>query len=196
MDHIPDNEDELEELDAQATAFVHEYIIDRNGTQAAKRAGFKGKNPAWYAWKTLQRPIVQATIQQLTTDKLAEIGLRSDAVLAELTKIAFSTMGDLLDDQGRIDFERVRDFGHLIESYNLQESEGAEGGRSCSVKVKLHSKMAALDRIGKYLGVLKEAVVVDHTNSDGSLSPMQRLSDEELKQEAAKRGLPTSIFGS
>lgn len=192
-----ETEDEDLELDPMAMAFVLEYMVDRNGSAAARRCGWQGKNPSWFAWKTLRNPAVQALIEQMTADKLAEHGVRVDTVMRELSEMAFANIGDFIDDQGNIDLTRVpKEKLRVLESYAISESEGAEGGSSRSVRIKMASKLAALEKVQKYLGIAADKLEVDHKNSDGSLTPTQKMTDEQLREEAAKRGLPTSIFGS
>lgn len=188
-----DNDEEFV-LDPVDMAFVHEYLVDRNGTQAAIRAGYTGPNPAWFAWKRLKNPTIRALVDQLTSDKLAAHGVRADTVLKVLADIMLANIGDFLDDEGNIDVTRATpEQLALIDSYSVSESEGAEGGHSRAVKLKMHSKLAAVEKIAKYLNLISDSVKVDLANPDGSLSPIQRMTEEELLAEAVKRGISLDV---
>lgn len=192
-----DTFDEDTGLDPKQLAFINEYLVDRNGTQAAIRAGFTGSNPAWWAWKTLKNPLVRAMVDQLTADKLAAHGIRADTVMQQYAAIIRANIGDFIDGNGDIDVTRVpKDLLWLVDSYSVSESEGAEGGHSRSVRIKMLDKHKALEKVAKYLGLVSDTVKVDLSSTDGTLSPIQQMTDEELRAEAEKRGLPTDIFGS
>lgn len=181
-------------LDPVDMAFVHEYLVDRNGTRAAIRAGYTGPTPAWFAWKRLKNPTIRALVDQMTADKLAEHGVRADVVMAKLAAMMNSSIANYIDAEGNIDVTQASaEDLEMLDSYSVAETKGAEGGSSRSVKIKLHNKIQAIEKIAKYLNLISDSVKVDHTNTDGSLSPVQRMTEEELLAEAAKRGLPIDI---
>lgn len=52
-------------LKPKHAAFVREYLIDFNATQAAIRAGYSKKTAASQSWDLLRKPEIQAAIQKV-----------------------------------------------------------------------------------------------------------------------------------
>jgi phage terminase small subunit len=138
---------------------------------------------------------VQRIVRQSIDDAAADAGVRIDKILKELAAIGFSNIQDFIDSNGQIDLEVDSERFAAVESVSIHESE-SEKGRQRSTRIKMHNKLGALEKMAKYLGAIQDKVEVDHTNSDKSLSPIQKMSDEELRAEALARGLPGSVFGS
>jgi phage terminase small subunit len=187
--------DENYELDAMDHRFIAEYLVDMNGTKAALRAGFVGTSAADWAYRRLKHPVVQRIVRQSIDDAAADAEVRIDKILKELAAIGFSNIQDFIDSNGQIDLEVDSERFAAVESVSIHESE-SEKGRQRSTRIKMHNKLGALEKMAKYLGAIQDKVEVDHTNSDKSLSPIQKMSDEELRAEALARGLPGSVFGS
>ena len=137
--------------------FVEEYLKDLNASAAAARAGYSAKMAGRIGWQLLEKPRIQAAIQSAQRERSARTGVTADRVIKEIARIAFS------------DPRSVMSWGNggvtLRESSELTDDEAAavsevietttkDGG---SVKVKLHSKTDALDKLCKHLGIYGEA---------------------------------------
>ena len=75
-------------LTARQAAFVHEYLIDLNGTQAAIRAGYSPKSAGYSARAHMKSPAVQSAIQEAMNERAARTAIRADVVLESLVRIA------------------------------------------------------------------------------------------------------------
>ncbi len=61
--------------------FVLEYLKDFDATKAARRVGYKGKNPRAFGYKTLQNPQVQAALKQAVATRAEAIGVDGDRLM-------------------------------------------------------------------------------------------------------------------
>lgn len=71
-------------------AFVAEYLVDLNATQAAIRAGYSSKTAARIAVELLNKTQVAAAIQQAQAQREKRTLITADRVLTELARIAFA----------------------------------------------------------------------------------------------------------
>lgn len=107
-------------------------------------------------------------MKQLRDERLEQAGIRHDAVLLELSKIAFANLDDLRGEDGRISLDALESLPRekfaaisqitLEETDEVTEREGKSGssvkttkGRKASVK--LFDKRAALVNLGDHLGI-------------------------------------------
>ena len=74
-------------LNARQTAFVQEYLIDKNATQAAIRAGYSKRT----AKSQGQRLLTHVDIDRLVTNELAKMsedaGISAEAVIATIKRL-------------------------------------------------------------------------------------------------------------
>ena len=64
--------------------FCQEYLVDLNGTQAAIRAGYKGKSAPSQASALLTNPNVLARVGELRKEQRERLALNADFVVLEL----------------------------------------------------------------------------------------------------------------
>lgn len=143
------------ELTDQQKKFYREYHKDFNGTQAAIRAGYSKKTANEQAARLLANVSGQKYLQTLK-DKAAEKheGL-ADEIVAELKKIGFSDIKKYLDSDNTIKdiSELPSELTCVVESIKKTETEFGEDGLKKSVQFKLHSKLDALEKLAKYVGL-------------------------------------------
>lgn len=70
--------------------FAREYSIDRNGTQAAARAGYSKKTSGVQASRLLKDAAIAARIVELENQYLKAADITAERVLEELGRIAFA----------------------------------------------------------------------------------------------------------
>jgi phage terminase small subunit len=85
------------------SVFVREYPIDRNVTRAAIAAGYAPRSASVTSCRLLRNAKVQATVAELTEERLERLEVTADTVLQELAKIAFANMGSILFLRTRCD---------------------------------------------------------------------------------------------
>ena len=152
-------------LNRKQQSFVNEYLIDKNATQAAIRAGYSERTAKNIAHNLLTKMDIQEAIETALQEQSKRTEITADRVLNELAKIGFADMATYT--------EWSNSGVTLISSDDLPEDASAavaevsetttkDGG---TVRFKLHDKLAALEKIGKHLNMFKEKVEL--TGDDG-----------------------------
>ena len=75
-------------LTAKQAAFVQEYLVDLNATQAAVRAGYSRRRAGEIGYQLLQKTTVQEAIKAAMVERGDRTHITQDFVLSELYKIA------------------------------------------------------------------------------------------------------------
>lgn len=81
-------------LTAKQNAFVQEYLVDLNATQAAIRAGYSKNRAGEIGYQLLQKTTIQDAIKEAKERREARTHITQDFVLNELYKIATQTADD------------------------------------------------------------------------------------------------------
>ena len=161
-------------LAPRQAAFVREYLVDLNGTKAAIRAGYAAKTARFQAAALLTKHNIQKVLELAMAARAARTEVLADRVVRELARIAFSDLGDYMswDAGGHI---RVRPSAELTEaqsaaiaSVTTTRTRSPSGDRGPRVvSVKLHDKLAALDLLGRHLGLFvgQRATTVRHLDA-------------------------------
>lgn len=149
-------------LTAKQQAFVQEYLIDLNATQAAIRAGYSSSSAGAIGDENLKKPEIKEEIDKAMAIRSKRTGITADRVLRELARIAFfdSTVVANVDGRGSVtlmptDLLDADDRACISE---ISETITKDGG---SVKVKYHDKLKALDILAKHLKLTNETVTLE-----------------------------------
>ncbi|HUU16524.1 MAG TPA: terminase small subunit [Sedimentisphaerales bacterium] len=173
--------------------FCQEYIIDLNATQAAIRAGYSKKTARIKGCQLLTKVNIQNKIQKLKAERSDRVQIEADSVVKELAIVAFSNIRDYLtvDEDGdvflkgfdKIDAEKLA----AIESIKTNTTSNKGGNREyTTTQFKLHSKLNALEQLGRHLGIYEK----DNEQSR-TIPTTEPLTLEEMKKrirEAEKAG--------
>jgi phage terminase small subunit len=146
----------LEPLSYKQQKFCEEYLLNFNAYRAAISAGYT-ENTARKG-DLLHVPKIQAYLKDAMSRSAARAELTHDMLLRELIKIAFCSMGDYYDDQGdpKRMHELTDDEKAAISYFERKDVEGEEGYIKGEVfKIKLHNKMAAIDKLCRHTGFYK-----------------------------------------
>ena len=179
----------MAELNQRQEMFCREYIKDLNGTQAAIRAGYSPKTADRMAYELLKKPEIQAFVLQSKAERVEEVKVDANYVLKRLIEIDEMDVADILDDGG--DFLPIRKWpktwrttlsGLDIAIINSGDTE------AIIKKIKWPDKVKNLELIGKHIGVGAFTEKVDHTSSDGSMSPAKPTRAEILEAQKAIGG--------
>lgn len=146
------------ELTEKEKQFCEQYVIDWNGTRAAKHAGYSEKTAYVIACENLRKPHIQAYIAELKgkTAELAGVSALRNA--QELAKIAYSSAAAM-----REDWENVKDWDDLTEDEKAIISEvvtsetrfTTKDGRESitrELKYKTYDKQRAIEMLNKMFG--------------------------------------------
>lgn len=160
-------------------AFVEEYLIDLNATQAAIRAGYSPDTAGSIGSENLKKPEIRARIERAMAERSKRTGINQDRVLMELARIGFSKITDAINPEtAEVKDGATEDDLACIQSIKIKPNEfGIER------EVKLYDKRAALVDIGRHLGMFKDRVEIsgmkeEQTKLDFILEQMRGDSSE------------------
>lgn len=144
-------------LGPKQAAFVAEYLVDLNATQAAIRAGYSRNSAESQGARLLTNAKVRAAVDAAMALRAERVEVKQDDVLRELLRVARTDISDAFDDKGRFrDFKDMPvDLRRAISSVEtLEEFEGGGDNRvqtGQTRKVKFWDKVKALELLGKHL---------------------------------------------
>ena len=160
--------------DKQAT-FALEYLVDFNATQAAIRAGYSPRSAKQQATRLLTNASIQAALAHAQAHRREELKIDADTVVRELARIGFSKMTDVAswDDLGvyiKGSDSLDPDTEATIKEVTLTKTSvyRKNGDEEVTEKwrVVLHDKLAALDKLCRFLGIYNDSLTVDLTAVD------------------------------
>ena len=168
--------------------FCEEYVIDWNGTRAAIAAGYSENSAKEIACQNLTKVNIQEYIDKIKNDLSRLSGVTALRNINELAKIAYSNLAEMVDDEGTL-----KPFEELTEAEKASISElypevysSIEGGTTVKRKLKLHSKIQAIDLLNKMLGFNapeKKEVKAELINNINSLSTEELIKRVQAAKE-------------
>lgn len=153
-------------------AFINEYLIDFNATQAAIRAGYAEKSARAIGAENLTKPDIELAIRQ----HLQEKAMSADEVLMRLADQARGNMGDFIvfDEEGRASIDLEHAPHHIIKKITLNKAtkltEDGELITDYKHYVELYDAQSALQLLAKHHGLLVDRTEV--TGKDGKDLPI------------------------
>ncbi len=167
--------------------FVHEYLVDLNATQAAKRAGYSKKTAYSLGQRLLKKAEVRAAINAARERRENKAIMTRDEILEELSLIGRADLKNYftIDEGGEVRakmfsemppgasrvLESIKETRTIAESKDGQETSIVTDRR----EFKLHGKIPALELLGRNQGLFP-------TKVDGSLTLEVRHSMDRLKK--------------
>lgn len=152
-------------LKGKQKRFCEEYIIDLNATQAAIRAGYSEKTAKAIGHENLTKPNVMEYIHKLQNKRSERTEITADMVLKEFAKIGFANIDDFLKVEtgkktvnmngNEVEYEATEVKVFDTDSVSADKLGAVSEIRQTKdgIVVKLHDKVAALNAIGKHLGM-------------------------------------------
>lgn len=155
-------------LTAKKRRFAREFLIDRNATKAAIRAGYSQKTAKAIGCELRKEPEVAALIHELEANLAAKVEVTAERVVRELALIGFANMQDYItigsDGDPCVDLSALtREQAAAIMEVTVEDFKDGRGEDARDVrrvKFRLADKRAALVDLGKHLGLFRE---VDRT---------------------------------
>ena len=138
----------MPKLTDKQTAFVREYLVDLNATQAAIRAGYSERTASRIGPQLLGKTWVREAIEKAQAQRARRVEVTQDYVLANLVEVVERTMqrAPVLDRKG----EQVTDEeGRAVWTF---DAKGAN---------------RALELLGKHLGIFTDKVRAEVSGPDG-----------------------------
>ncbi|PXW75966.1 phage terminase small subunit [Blastomonas natatoria] len=156
-------------LTPKQEAFVREYLIDLNATQAAIRAGYSAKTAKQQGQRLLTNVDVQAAVTDGQAKRAEQTGIDAAYVLNRLVEIDQMDVLDILDDA--MSLKPVSDWPKVWRQYlsGVDVAEMFEGSgddrRMVGIlkKIKWPDKVKNLELIGKHVGVQAFKDKIEHS---------------------------------
>jgi phage terminase small subunit len=142
-------------LTPKEAAFVEQYLVDLNATQAAIRAGYSAKTAASIGFQNLTKLHIRAAIDKAQKRRAKRLEMRQDRAIAEAWAIAIADARELVEvhisDDGKSVRTVLRDTRYLSPQAAALYA-GAKQGKY-GVEIQMHSKLGALEMVFKHLGL-------------------------------------------
>lgn len=155
-------------LSDQQVCFCDEYLVSFNAYRSAVSAGYS-ENTARKG-ELLHIPKIQEYLRLKMQQRGERMEITHDMILREYAKVAFSSMGNYYDERGDLKpmCELTETEKAAISQFQIVDIAEADGYKVGSItKIKLHNKMAALDKIARHLGFFERG----KKQEAGSLKP-------------------------
>jgi phage terminase small subunit len=167
-------------LNEKQAAFVREYLVDLNATQAASRAGYSEKTAHSQGQRLLKNAEVRKAINAGKSRRAERVEVSADEVLRELMRLGFSDIANIFNPDGDLRaFRNIpEDTRRAISSIKVKShtEPGDEDTVVWTTEFKLWDKPNSLGMLGKHLKLFTEKVELS-----GSL---ETLTDEQLQARA------------
>jgi phage terminase small subunit len=176
--------------------FVEEFLIDLNATQAAVRAGYSPLTARSIGSENLTKPNIQAALTRARATRRDRLEIQADTVVIELARLGFSRMvavatwdsngvyihpSETLDDDTHATVKQIKATKTTVTRKNGDEELTER------FEINLHDKLAALDKIARFLGMYNDSIRVDLANVDrAKLAEEFGLPEDEVEAAIAE----------
>ncbi len=156
-----------QKLTPKQNAFVREYLIDLNATQAAIRAGYSPKTAEEQGYQLLRKTSVKAEIQTAMDERSQRSEITADRVLKEISRLAFFDPRKLLNADGtpKSIHELDDDTAAAVAGIDIVTRGNEDLGYADIMKVKLADKSKNLELLGRHLKLFTDKIEVDVSDS-------------------------------
>jgi len=141
-------------LTAKQQAFVSEYLVDLNGTQAAIRSGYSARTADRIAEQNLRKLDIKKAIKEAMDERSERTQLKADAVLKELSHIIFFNVKRIFTADGSLKSLSEMDEADTAAISSMEVAERMAGDSTIRVtRIKFHDKNRAIDLGMRHLGM-------------------------------------------
>ena len=175
-------------------AFISEYLIDLNATQASLRAGYSKSTAYSQGQRLLKNVGVQQALSKAQANRATRLEVSADRVALELARIGFATINEIaefgpngltLTPSDQLSGDALASIAEVVETNAISDA----GPYCSSLRVKMHPKLPALALLAKHLGFSTEPETKAHQQAQTGLAQAQlRL------MEQAERGIDQVNF--
>jgi phage terminase small subunit len=145
-------------------AFVREYLIDLNATQAAIRAGYSAKTACEQGSRLLADVKIAEAIAAAMSARAERTEITSDMVLEELAMLAFYDPADIAtvtgEDGSPVRIKGPEDIAKLPRHIR-KAIVGWNWDKAGNFTLRFAPKPATLQLIGQHLGMFKQEIDVN-----------------------------------
>jgi phage terminase small subunit len=164
---------------ASQEIFAQNVARGKSLTEAQTIAGYEQNSGN--AHTLANQPLVAARINELKAVIAARASVSAERVLAELARIGFADITQAVKvKSGKVTIADTAELGPDVTAAIAEIRQGRDG-----VTVKFHDKRAALENLGKHLGLFKENIDLNVNVSLADLvNGSYKLDGGELKPTA------------
>lgn len=192
--------DDVAGLTPRQEEFVHAHLANPYASQVARAEGIK----VGTAYQMLYNAKVQAALRAIRQRHAERLEVNNHNTLLELARIAFSDIRNLFNPDGSLRnlTELDDDTAAAVSAVEVREIYEGEGKNRKFVgyakQIKFWSKTAALDKLARHLGLIKDAVhftgkvdveVTPKFNWDAVPLDVRRQLLAEVRRQEAAAGL-------
>lgn len=174
-------------LTAKQQAFVLEYLVDLNASQAAIRAGYSKRTAGQIGDENLKKPQIAQAIREAMNSRNERVKVNADYVLNRLVEIDQLDVLDILRDDMSFKplSEWPKGWRQYLVGFDIAEMFEGQGEDRSMVglmkKIKWPDKVKNLELLGKHVAVsaFREQVEVNvtHTLSERMAKARERTSN-------------------
>ena len=166
-------------LSAKQQLFILEFMVDKNATQAAIRAGYSVRTARKIATENLSKPVIKAAIDTEIEKQKARITFTADQVLEELARVGFADMKDFveIDESGLVQAlpldtlaeGKSRIIKKVKEKRVIRSTKGTESNPDgdqildATFEFELCDKVKSLELLARHLGLLHDKQEINVT---------------------------------
>lgn len=146
-------------------AFVTEYLIDLNATQAAIRAGYSARTARAMGAENLTKPDIATAIAGAKAERSTRTKVDADWLLSRLADESLADIAELYREDGSV--KPVREWP-LIWRQGLVagiEVERIGEGAGTVTKIKISDRIKRLELIGKHIDVQAFKEKIEHSGA-------------------------------
>ncbi len=162
--------------------FCLEYLTDLNATQAAIRAGYSKKTARQIGQENLTKLDILDEIQKQQKVRINRLELKGENVIKQLSDIAFSDITDIVnivtvENETKLVFTETKELSKSQRAGIANLTIGKDG-----IKVQLHDKISALDKLAKHLGLYGEHNYQKAETQPERITDFSVLTTPEIKE--------------
>lgn len=176
-------------LNDRQERFCEEYVIDFDATRAAIEAGYKAKTASATASRLKKNPEIAQRIEFLKHDRSLEVKFTAKEVLEKLAILSRNNIGkffkrsdcgsgfvmDIPENATAEDFYGISE----ITTEVFVEGKGEDKHEVKRTKIKLESRLKALELAGKHVSVL----AFDDSKNDKPIEVVVRDSNDVISDQ-------------
>jgi phage terminase small subunit len=149
------------ELTEKQERFCQEYVLDLNGGEAAKRAGYRGKNRNVFdsiSTENLGKPAISRRISELKALRAERLKIEADDVLRELWNLGTYSATEYFtwDASGNVTLKAsdklTKEQAKRIST--IKQTRGQDGRQT--IEMKFFDKVRPLELVGQHIGLFGE----------------------------------------
>lgn len=147
-------------MNARQAVFVEHYLQTWNSAEAARQAGYAKSDAKNQGYRLLRHPEIQAVIKERLTD----LHMQAEEVLARLTAMGRADMMDFINEDGAFDMEKIKatGLGRLIKKYKVNRRTIAQREGPPTVEdqleIELYDAQTALVHLGRKWALFTDKV--------------------------------------